>query len=76
MERVKILRTLDDARALKPGQKGRWVPPLKFADKPYGEEHRCPDCRYLFYAEKAPKFCPGCGARWNGKVAAAAVEEG
>jgi len=76
MASVKILRTKEDARTLKPGQSGRWVPPLKFEDEPYEEEYRCPTCHYVFYAEKPPKYCSGCGTRWNGKTSAkAAVEE-
>ncbi len=91
---MKTLNTPEDLKRLKVGESAR-LGKLRFrlAENLYDEEeYRCQARRYLFYAQKAPKFCPGCGARftfgaprrlpggtrrrWNGKAAAAAVEEG
>lgn len=74
---VKVISTIEEARRLKIGEPARWKPgTLKLAERPIEEEYRCSACGCLFYMERAPKFCPGCGSRWNGKATAAAVEEG
>lgn len=76
----KVISTLEEARRLKIGEPARLKPgTLKLAPRPIEEEtYRCAACRLTFVlaSPETPKFCPGCGARWNGKVAAAAVEEG
>lgn len=73
---MKTIRTMEEARRMKIGETARLGMKFKFVHKPFDEEeYRCPTCRFLFYAERNPKFCPGCGARWNGK-GVAAVEEG
>ena len=75
---MRVLNTPKDLEQMKMGETARLGKlRLRLAEKPYDEEqYRCSECRYLFYAVKSPKFCPGCGARWNGKGSAAAVEEG
>lgn len=61
---MKTVRTMEEARKMKIGETARLGMKLKFAPKPFDEEeYRCQACRFVFYSEKNPRFCPGCGRR-------------
>lgn len=76
---MKVISTIEEARRLKVGEPARLKPgALKLSPRPIEEEtFSCSSCgfSFLFGAPEAPKFCPRCGAKWNGKAPAATVEE-
>lgn len=70
--KTRTVRTMEEARRMKEGETARCAIPLKMV---VVDDHRCPTCRFTFSSEKTPKFCPGCGGRWNGRVPSKAMAE-
>lgn len=74
--KLRVAHTWEEVDDLEVGEAVRLGPELRLRSVVV-EDYRCGSCRYTFTlaAPETPKFCPRCGARWNGKTAAA-VEEG
>ena len=69
---MKTVRTMEEARRLKIEETARFKIPTRSV---IVDDFACPACGVSFSMEETPRFCPRCGARWNGRAPAKAAVE-